>query len=263
MTTAWTTDVATLDAARAVRLTLLWGLDGVALRLVGGERVPTINEAPLRARLQDAELPVVAVDPGLFEGDAARRALWLNDLDALDEVAAFCDRVGCRLVRVGALGGTSADAGDPDAGGLAADALRQAGERAARHGLRLAVRNQAGTGVATGAALAQRLSAAGHPALAADWRPADALGAGEAPADGLAALVEAGHAPACVGVRDAAGGQTVEVGAGAVGWAEHFAALARAGADGPLVIDGLPEPARRTGLASATALIRMARRAPR
>ena len=84
MTTAWTTDVSTQDAARAVRQTLLWGLDGVALRTVGGARVPDVTEGPLRRRLQDAELPVVALDPGLFEGDASRAA-WLNDVAVLEE----------------------------------------------------------------------------------------------------------------------------------------------------------------------------------
>ena len=256
MTTAWTTDTATPDASRAVRLSLLWGLDGVVLRTIGGGRVPEINEAPLRRRLDEAELPVLAVDPGLFEGSAVSRAGWLNDLDALDQVAAFCARFDCDTVRLGSL------AADPDTE-HAAGALHQAGQRAARHGLRLAVRNEAGTAVATGTALAELLHAADHPALGADWRPADALGAGESPADGLRALTEAGLVPVCVGVSDHMDGQRTVVGDGAVGWSEHLAALAAAGFDGPLVIDDIPHPARTLGLASATALIQAARRATR
>ncbi len=255
MTTAWTTDAATPDAARAVRLTLLWGLDGVALRTLGGGRVPNVNEAPLRRRLDEAELPVVAVDPGLFEGAASARAGWMDDLAALDETAAFCVRLGCGLVRIGAL------AAGPDLGG-AADALRQAGERAARLGLRLAVRNDAQTAVATGAALADLLGATGHPAVGADWRPADALMAGEAPADGLAALA---RAPLCVGVQDGHGGgggwTPAAVGEGSVGWERHLAALVQVGFGGPLVIDAIPHPARSVGLTSSTALIGAARRA--
>ena len=256
MTTAWTTDAATADAARAVRLTLLWGLDGVVLRTVGGGRVPSITEGPLRRRLEEAELPVLALDPGLFEGSARARAVWLNELDALGELAPFCARFGCETVRVGAL------AADDDTDG-AAQALRQAGERAGRLGLRLAVRNQAGTAVATGAALAALLGEAGHPALAPDWRPADALESGEAPADGLAALVEAGHVPVCVSVRDQRAGRPAVVGEGTLGWDAHLAALADIGFDGPLVIDAIPDPARTLGLASATALIQFARRAQR
>lgn len=259
MTTAWTTDVATDDVARAISLTLFWGLDGVSLRGVGGERVPNVNEAPLRRRLEEADLPVVALDPGLFEGAADARAVWLNDLVALDDVAAFGRRVGCDLVRVGALSASTAE--------HAADALRQAGARAAQLGLRLAVRNDASTSTRTGAELAALLQEVDHPAVGADWRPADALVAGEAPAEGLAALVGAGVPVLCVGVRD---GTTSDglwneatVGDGIVGWDRQLAALAEAGFDGPLVIDDVPAPARKQGLGSATALIQQARRAVR
>ena len=148
---------------------------------------------------------------------------------------------------------------------MAADALRQAGERVARDGLRLAVRNDAATAVATGAALAALLAATDHPAVGADWRPADALLAGEAPGEGLAAL---GRAPLCVGVRDGVpdvaadgGWARAVVGEGAVGWGGHLAALARTRFGGPLVIDEVPHPVRSAGLASATALIQAARRA--
>ena len=72
-----------------------------------------------------------------------------------------------------------------------------------------------------------------------------------------------GYAPVVVGVRDPSGGLEAEVGRGDVGWERHLAALAAAGFDGPLVIDGLPDPARISGLASGTALIRMARSAVR
>ena len=261
MTPALLTDAVTGDAARAVRLTLFWGLEAVALRTVGGGRVPNVAEAPLLRRLDEADLPVAALDPGLFEGSAASAAVWLNDLAALADLAPFARRVRCDLVRLGALS-------DPDGwdAARAADALRQAGERADGLGLRLAVRNEAGTAVATGADLASLLDAVGHPAVGADWRPADALQAGEDPEAGLAALLRGG-APFCVGVRDGEPGaewtETV-VGEGAVGWAGQLAALAEAGMDGPLVLDAAPEPARSTGLASATALVgalRAARRA--
>ena len=229
MTTAWTTDLATQDAARAVRLTLLWGLDGVALRTLGGGRVPAITEGPLRRRLREADLPVLALDPGLFESGA--RARWLDDLDALGEVAAFGRRMGCSLVRVGALA--------VGAGGDAADALRQAGDRADALGLRLAVRNEAGTAVATGASLAALLAQVGHPAVGADWRPADALASGEDPADGRAALAAA--TTFCVGA-DAV--------PDAVDWPRQLAGL-----DVPVVIDALPDPARTSGLGVASELI--------
>ncbi|MEM1114919.1 MAG: TIM barrel protein [Bacteroidota bacterium] len=263
MTTAWTPDIVTPDLARAVHYTLLWGLEGVALRTVGGaaDRVPFVNEAALRHRLAEAELPVVAVDPGLFEGPTALRAGWLNDLDALDDTVRFCRRTGCAVVRVGAL------ADGPFDRGVAAEALRRAAAVAASGGVRLAVRNEAGSAVATGADLAALLEAAdadalGADALGADWRPADALQAGEDPADGLQALLNVGIA--CVGVRDvrpeAGGWGEATVGEGAVGWDDHLGALAEAGYAGPLVLDALPAPAASHGLAAATALIHLERR---
>ena len=45
-------------------------------RTVGksGNRVPFVNEQQLRTRLAETELPVVAIDPGLFEGHAGEKA---------------------------------------------------------------------------------------------------------------------------------------------------------------------------------------------
>ena len=262
MTPAWTTDAATDDPARAVRLTLFWGLEGVCLRTIAGGRVPTVTEGPLRRRLNEADLPVVALDPGLFEGRVASRASWLNEIDQLDEVAAFGARFGCQLIRVGAL--SDPDGFDAEAVTLA---LRQVGERAERLGLALAVRNEAGTAIATGAALAGLLAAVDHPAVGADWRPADALMSGEAPGEGLAALGAANVPVWCVGVRDgwqeADGWGEAEVGAGTLGWDAHLGALVEAGVDAPLVIDVLPMPPRSSGLASATALVRALRLARR
>ena len=263
MMTAWTTDVVTADLGRAVRYTLLWGLEGVALRTVGGaeDRVPFVNEAALRHRLAEADLPIVTVDPGLFEGPASSKAGWLNGLDALTDTVGFCRRVGCGVVRVGAL------ASGDSAPEVAAEALRRAAAVASPAGVRLGVRNEAGTAVATGAGLADLLQAADAEGLGADWRPADALLAGEDPAEGLRALLAAGVDIACVGVRDghAEAGDWIEAtpGEGAVGWADHLGALAQAGYEGPLVLDALPGPAQTHGLAAATALVQIERRARR
>ena len=256
------TDTVTGDLARAVGYALLWGLEGVALRTVGGERVPFVNEAVLRRRLADDELPLAAVDPGLFEGSAGDRAVWLNDVAAFDDTASFCRRLGCGIVRVGALG----------SGGEPADrvaALRALGDAAARHGLRLAVRNEAGTAVATGADLAALLAQVAHPAVGADWHPAEAFRSGEAPLDGLGALLALGDgAVACVAVVDevsADDGVLVDavVGEGVLAWAAQLAGLAAAGYSGPLALAVPGRPAGAAGLASASALVRLARAAVR
>jgi sugar phosphate isomerase/epimerase len=259
------TDTVTTDLPRAVRFALLWGLEGVVRRRVGGagDRVPFINEQAARRRLDDAGLPVAAVDPGLFEGAATARAAWLNEVDALDDTVAFCRRAGCGLVRVGALG-ADADAFSQEA---AADALRMLAARAAREGLTLAVRNQAGTAVATGGDLGALLHAVDHASVRADWHPAEALRAGEEPGAGLRALLDAGAAVACVGVRDGAGEgaawRDAPLGEGAVGWDEQLALLAAAGFEGPLALEVPGRPTGPAGLADATALILAIRRARR
>ncbi len=261
------TDSVSDDLARAVGYALLWGLEGVAVRTLGGERVPFVNEAALRRRLEESEMPLAAADPGLFEGDARSRAVWLNDVAAFDDMAAFCRRLGCQVVRIGALadvppGGSS----DADTS-VRVEALRMLGDAAQRHGLRLAVRNDAATAIATGADLAALLAAVEHPAIGADWRPLEAAHAGENILDGLEALLAA--APVyCVAVRDeqaADDGARVDavVGAGEGMWAEQIARLAAAGYDGPLALEVPARPAGPAGLASATALIRLVRDAAR
>ena len=255
------TDSVSDDLARAVGYALLWGLEGVAIRTVGGERVPFVNEAALRRRLEESEMPLAAVDPGLFEGDASRRAVWLNDVAAFDDTAAFCARLGCRVVRVGALAAEDA----PDAARI--EALKMLGDAAQRHGLRLAVRNDAETTVATGADLARLLAAVDHPAVGADWRPLEAVRGGEDPVAGLEAVLAA--VPVfCVAVADE---QTADdgaradaaVGAGEMRWGEQLARLAAAGYDGPLALEVPGRPAGPAGLTSATALVRLGRAARR
>ena len=212
MLPVWLPDTITPDLDRAIHYTLLWGLEGLVLRTVGGraDRVPHVNEPRLKRRLSEHDLPAVAADPGLFEQSVEERGAWMNDLVLLDEVLAFCARIGCSRVLVGAL---------PGASETAADALRQAGERAARRGCVLAVRNERG-GRPTGHALATLLAEVDHPAVRACWSPADALEAGEAAAAGLEAL--AGRVDMVIvrdGRRGAKGWEPAPLGEGDVGWA--------------------------------------------
>lgn len=260
MLPVWLTDHVTPDLDRAVHYTLLWGLEGVVLRTVGGEddRVPFVNEEKLRRRLLEHELPCVAVDPGAFEGDVAERLVWMNERMELAETFAFCKRLGCSLVLTGNLSQTGLDA---EAAGAA---LRSAGDAARKAGITLAVRNDLDTACASGEALAAILNAADHPNVRAAWNPADALEAGHDPAAGLAAL---GDRVAMVLVRDgerAEGGWSKAVpGEGAVGWGEHFERLARQGFDGPACLLVSERPRAKAGAREAYAMIRAMRAATR
>ncbi len=251
MLPVWLTDTVTPDLSRAVHYTLLWGLEGVALRTVGGagDRVPFVNEAALRRRLDEAELPVAMLDPGLFGGALASRAAWMNDTAALADTLAFARRVGASLVSVGALA-ADLDGFAPEA---AAEALRPAADAAARAGVRLALRNEAGTAVETGAAMAAVLAALDHPAAGADFHPDDALAAGEAPASGLAALRAAPGGVAAVSLPDAF---LLAHDVGAL-----LAPLAAGGWTGPLVLHVGGRPAGPSGLTASTALVAAVRRA--
>lgn len=265
MLPAWLPDTITSDLDRALHYTLLWGLEGIVVGTVGGaaDRVPHVNEARLKRRLHENELPAVAVDPGLFEQPAEQRGMWMNDLVLLEETAAFCERIGCRRIIVGGLPGTEDD-------DEAADALRQAGVRAARRGCTVVVRNSleredAAEGErATGRALADLLDAVGHPAVRACWNPADGLQAGEEAEVGLDAL--SGRVELVI-VRDgrptASGWQPRPLGEGVVGWPEVLRGLHAHGFDGPLCLDLSDLESAKDGLHEATTLIRMARLARR
>ncbi|MEM1041154.1 MAG: TIM barrel protein [Bacteroidota bacterium] len=244
MLPAWLTDTFTPNLDRALHYTLQWGLEGVVLRTVGGpaDRVPHVNEARLKRRLAEHDLPAVAIAPGLFEAEAAERGAWMNDLALLGEAAAFCARIGCPRVLVGALPGDT---------GEAADVLRRAGDRAARRGCALAVCNEAG-GRSTGRALADLLAAVEHPAVRACWSPAEAEAAGESAAQGLAAL--AGRIEVVL-MRD---GDRAER-----AWPEVLGGLHAAGFDGVLCLELREAAAAADGLRAATALIHAARAARR
>lgn len=242
MLPAWFPDTVTPDLDRALHYTLLWGLEGVVLRRFGGpaERVPHVNEARLRRRLEEHEVAVAAIDPGLFEAPAMPRASWMNELELLEEAAAFGRRVGGGRVVLGSLPGLEvAEAGE---------ALRRAAGVARRHGQRLALRNETGARPSA-AAVAEVLAAAEHPAVGACWDPAAALEAGEAPEAGLEAL--AGRVEAVV-VR----GPTL--GAGEIPWRALLLGLRRQGFAGPLCLDfgGVPP---KEALRISTSLLHLLR----
>ena len=260
MTLTWLTDTVTSDLDRAVHYTLLWGLEGVELRTVGGpaDRVPYVNEEKVRRRLREHDLPVVAVVPGFFEGAVDDRATWMNELLHLEEVARFCERLGCPRIVVG----TFAGAYDPSAMEQVAEALRRAGAVAERHGVRLAVLNEGRTTCSTGAHLAEVLAAVGRPAVQAAWHPVHALRAGEHPLDGLMALAGRVALVRCMdGVLRDGAWQHRPLGDGEVGWPEQLDVLRRQGFDGPLSLEVHMEPRPTQGLRMATTLITMLRAA--
>ena len=244
MLPVWLTDTFTADLDRALHYTLLWGMEGIVLRTVGGvgDRVPHVNEARLKRRLAEHDLPVLAVDPGLFEMGVSSRGTWLNDLALLGEVAAFCNRIGCPRILVGAL---------PGEVNAAAEVLQKAGAIAAKRGCVLAVQNE--TDGRSGAhALADLLAATDHPAVRACWSPAVSQSSGEpvkGGADALAGridMVMADDGPASAGR-----------------WLDALRGLREGGFDGPVCLRLHDPGAASDGLRAATALIQAMRKTRR
>jgi sugar phosphate isomerase/epimerase len=257
MIPAWLTDTVTSDLDRSVHYTLLWGLEAVELRTVGGpgDRVPFVNESKLKRRLSESELPVVSIVPGMFEGPVHNRVSWMNELAAFEDVLAFCERIGCPRITVSAFApeeeGTS---------GQMTSILRQAGTAAQRRGVTIAMLNAWNTAHPTGAKLAALLNEVNHPSVMAAWSPAQALRAGEVPLEGLKAL---GRNVSLVRCSDGNGldeaWQPALLGDGGVDWPAQIRGLQSAGFDGPLSLEMELEPKSKHGLEQATRLIRLLR----
>lgn len=253
MLPVWLTDTVTSDLDRALHYTLLWGLEGVELRTVGSvaDRVPFVNEEKLKRRLREHEVPVAAVVPGLFEGAVTDRAAWLNEIAQFEETLGFCKRIGCMRVVVSAFAEEEAFAADQ-----AADALRQAGARAARHGITLAVLNEDDMAHATGAAVAALLAAVDHPAVQAAWHPAAAVRASEDATAGLDALAGRIALVRCEdGILQDGHWMSTPLGEGTVDWETQMAMLRTQGFEGPISLEINREPAPRHGVRMATQLL--------
>ncbi len=252
------TDSITSDLERAVHYALLWGLEAVELRSVGGpmDRVPHVNEQKVRRRLLESELPVVAVEPGLFEGEVADRAEWLNELAIMDETLQFCTRVGCPRIVVSSFRGDATDA----AMTRAADALRRADDRAARQNIALCVLNARGGMASTGADLARLLDAVDRESVRAAWDPSAALASGDNPAEPLHSLASRVGLVRCRNLESTGNGwEPRAIDKGAVNWGDQLEQLQEAGFEGPVSLDVAVEPKSKAGLHDATTLIRLIR----
>jgi len=257
MVPVWLTDTVTSDLNRALHYTQLWGLHGMELRTVGGpdDRIPFVNEKQIRQQLEGTDLLLASVVPSMFEGPVSDRAAWMNDLLQFEDTLKLCRRVGCPRVTVSPFAAEPGVSLDP-----IAEALQEAGEKAAEHDVLVAVRNGPETACPTGRALADLLSRVEATNVRAAWNPVGALRAGEDPADGLTALAGLVTLVRCSDGR-VEGGRWVDcpLGEGNVGWTEQLEQLAAHGFKGPMSLEIYLEPRPEEGLRCATTLIHMIR----
>lgn len=103
----WQPEPITSDLDRIVHYAGLWGADAVELRTVGKhlERVPWINEAPVKHRVASGDLSVAVSDPGWLTSSVSDRSAWLNDMTQFADVVAFNRRLGIPVTLLGALSG--------------------------------------------------------------------------------------------------------------------------------------------------------------
>ncbi len=271
------TDSITPDLERGVHYALLWGLEAVELRRVGGalDRVPHVNEQKVHRRLIESEMPALAISPGMFEGAFEDRSTWLNELAAFEESIRFCRRIDCdRIVVSSFLGSLTSE---PDWDEVVpssvdrevqadspiesiADPFRRAAVQADKNGIQLCVSNRADGLVRTGEQLASLLIAVDHPGVTGAWNPLEAVIAGENPGDGLSALEDrVGHVRCSNGRRTGNGWEARSIDSGAVDWADQIERLRRIGFSGAISLDVRVEPKAKSGLREATELIRLLR----
>ena len=251
-------DSVTYDVERAVHYALLWGLEGLELRAVGGpnDRVPFVNESRVRAHLLESDLPIVAADPATFLGGVGDRAALLNDLAQLPETLGFCRRIGCTRVVVSSF---RVDGEDSNLD-RAVDALRRAGEQASKNGVMICVLNEVGFAAPHGRGLARMLDAVGSGAVVAAWDPVEALRAGEDPGEGLQRLGgRVGLVRCHNGIVAGNGWEPRSIDSGEIDWPDQLERLAASGYDGPICLDVEAEPKPKIGLRDATTLIRWIR----
>lgn len=257
MVPVWLTDTVTSDLNRALHYTQLWGLHGMELRTVGGpdDRIPHVNEKQIREQMEGTELLLASVVPSMFEGPVSDRAAWMNDLLQFEDTLKLCRRIGCPRATI------SPFAAEPGVSmAPMADALQEAGEKAAEYDILIAVRNGPETACPTGQALADLLSRVNHPNVRAAWNPVGALRAGEDPSDGLTALAGLVTLVRCSDGRITNGHwDDLPLGKGAVGWIDQLQQLDAQGFRGPLSLEVYMEPRPKHGLRGSTTLIHMIR----
>lgn len=258
MTPIFLTDTVTPDLERGLHYAMLWGMEGVALRMMGHERLPNTNEAKLRYHIEQTEMPMMAFSPGLFEGDVLENVLWMEDLMRLEDALHFAEKFDRPIMMTSGFARPERPEDRPKCLDRAVDVLRKAGDRAAKRQITLAVQNEIEGLCPTGAALAELLTAVNHPNIRAGWSPYDAFMAGELPEEGAYAI--APHA-ALVLARDGLfqknKWQETVIGEGHLGWPAQIRILKAGGFSGFVCLEMYLAPKGKMGLRTSTVLIHL------
>lgn len=256
------TDELSGDPETAFELGLEWGVSGFELRGVYDARVPRLSPHARQRLLRAVKsfgVTVTAISPGLFkipfpdEQPARSNLGWMDagffrawsDARALladhmhnllPESLDFAQEAGARYLIVFSFHRGGAPSGPAPQGVI--DMLAEAAERAAGSGIEILVENEEGHWANTGAHSAALIERVGHPALALNWDPANALIDGDTPfPHGYAAVRPHVRNVHFKDARLYPDGRWELLAQGDVDWEGQIAALANDGYQGAVAIE--------------------------
>jgi sugar phosphate isomerase/epimerase len=261
------TDEISADLESALELAREWGLEGVELRGIGGQRYPQVSpfwQARVPELVQESGLPVVAISPGLFKipfpaaPAAATRILRWEDEMVFDRYRAAealveqhletllpaaitaAHQIGAPIIVAFTFdrGETEPPESPVPAGVL--DVLRAAARQVEAAGLTLALEVEHICWGDTGERTARLVEMIGSPAVGINWDPANAYRAGsDRPyPDGYQAVRElVRHVHYKDAATDPATSRRGFVYDGVVDWKGQIAALLKDGYTGYMSIE--------------------------
>lgn len=199
------TDEISADLESALELAQDWGLAGVELRGIGGQRYPQVSpfcQARVPEMVQESGLPVVAISPGLFkipfpaEPAAATRILrWEDEMvfgryrsaealvrqhleELLPASIAAAHQIGAPIIVAFTFDRGETEPPETPVPAAVIDVLKDAARLVEEAGLTLALEVEHICWGDTGERTARLVEQIGSPAVGINWDPANAYRAG-------------------------------------------------------------------------------------
>lgn len=261
------TDEISADLETALELAQNWGLDGVELRGIGGDRYPQVSpfwQARVPELVQESGLPVVAISPGLFKipypaepGEATRILRWEDEMifrrqhsaeglvrqhleELLPETIQAAKRLGTDIIVAFTFDRGESEPPDTPVPQRVIEVLREAARQVQAAGLTLALEVEHICWGDTGERTARLVEKISNPAVGINWDPANAYRAGSDhpyPNGYLAVRDLIRHVHYKDAATDPATGKRGFVYDGVVDWRGQIAALLKDGYQGYMSIE--------------------------
>lgn len=261
------TDEISADLESAIELAQAWGLEGLELRGIGGDRYPQVSpfwQARVPELVAESGLPVVAISPGLFkipypgQPDAATRILrWEDEMvfrrqqsaealvrqhleELLPAAIQAAQRLGNAIIVAFTFDRGESEPPDAPVPARVIDVLKDAARQVEAAGLTLALEVEHICWGDTGERTADLVEKIGSPVVGINWDPANAYRAGSDHPypDGYRAVRELiRHVHYKDAATDPVTGRRAFVYDGVVDWRGQIAALLKDGYQGYMSIE--------------------------